>query len=63
MKASENNRGQLDENAIIKEMLKAIPGYEDYTEEELYNVIESLKELSLILYSIYMDPENQKNGS
>ncbi len=54
---------QSEEKNISVDMLQSLAGFEDRSEEELHHVMESLKELSLILYTLYTDAEKLKNGS
>ena len=45
------------------DMLKAIRGYEDFSEDELCNIIESIKEFTLLLSMLSLNAKNPENGS
>lgn len=55
MNAIEHSKTEPNDTANTLKMLKSVPGYENRTDEELYRISESLKELSLLLRMISMD--------
>jgi len=63
MRKHKPNESEQDCPFLTPEMLKSFPGFKDSSDEELLNVISSLKELSLILYAHIMKSEKEKNGS
>ncbi len=42
------------------EEVRAMGGYDHLSDEEIQNIIDSLKELSLLLYNIYMEDQTRK---
>ena len=55
MNSIEHSKKEANDTANMVKILKSVPGYENQTEEELYRISESLKELSLLLRMISMD--------
>jgi hypothetical protein len=54
---------QSEEKNNSIDMLQSLASFEDRSEEELHHIMESLKELSLILCTLYTDAEKLKNES
>lgn len=52
---------QSEEKNISIDMLQSLAGFEDRSEEELHHIMESLKELSLILYTLYTYAEKNES--
>ena len=63
MISQEINNRHLEDKALMVDMLKAISGYEDLSEDELCNIIESIKEFTLLLSMLSLHAENPENGS
>ncbi|MFN8153538.1 MAG: hypothetical protein U0Y08_04520 [Bacteroidia bacterium] len=63
MNAIEHSKTASNDTVNTLKMLKSVPGYENQTEEELYRISESLKELSLLLRMISIDGVASDHGS
>ena len=63
MNAIEQSKKEPNDTANTLKMLKSVPGYENRTDEELYRISESIKELSLLLSMICIDGVSPDHGS